>query len=355
MNKSKCTQQRYAKGWKSQTSLDKFGFKAGPKTADLPPVEQNQKEDPKLPTVQPNEDSSTPEPVIPSVRPLSVSSDSEESDKEENSPPQEIGTIEIEDDAEYAEEWECELDDAVQGKTEVRDWNVLRQQIKTTLKKTSKQPPLTQINQLMILANFATLRLKGVSRIAASLEIAKQWHEGNGIWFARRVRALARHYQVFEQLPIEKRGGSANARSWLHDESVKRMGHEWLTAQPTRKVTPRTLQHALNTVIFLQLNIIPKTPFCERTARHWLIKLGWRRTVVRKGVYMDGHERADVVKYRQEVFLPAMAQFEARMNRYEGPNLRKIEPNLKPGERRIVGVWHDESCFHANDESRSLW
>ena len=43
-------------------------------------------------------------------------------------------------------------------------------------------------------------------QIAESLEIAKQWHNSAGVWFARRVRALAWHYQVFEQLPIEKLG-----------------------------------------------------------------------------------------------------------------------------------------------------
>jgi hypothetical protein len=34
----------------------------------------------------------------------------------------------------------------------------------------------------------------------------------------------------------------------------------------------------------------PKKSSCEWTARQWLIKLGWRLTVLQKGVYMDGHE-----------------------------------------------------------------
>ena len=37
---------------------------------------------------------------------------------------------------------------------------------------------------------------------------------------------------------------------------------------------------------------------------------------------MDGHEREDV-KYRNEVFLPAMAKYEARMATYEGPELKR--------------------------------
>ena len=356
MSKSKRTQTRYAKSWKSQTALDQFGFSVVPRftqhsaNAQLhPSAESAHTQEAPEPTTVPD----SPSVVVPSVRPasvLSVSSDScsEQSNAEEQADEEDESEEDIED-------WEEALDDAVQGNADIRDWEVLREQIKTTLRKKSKQLPLTQINQLMILTNFATLRLKGYTRNAASLEIAKQWHNGDGVWFARRICSLARHYQVFEQLPIEKRGGRSNSKSWLHNESVKHLTREWLSAQPTGKVTPKALQRALNTTIFPQLNITPKKPFCDRTARRWLIKLGWRQTVVRKGVYMDGHERDDVVKYRQEVFLPAIAKYEARMNRYEGPDLKKVEPNLKPGEKRVVGVWHDESCFHGNEEVRSLW
>jgi hypothetical protein len=70
---------------------------------------------------------------------------------------------------------------------------------------------------------------------------------------------------------------------------------------------------------------------------------------------MDGHERDDVVKYRKEVFLPAMARFEARMARFEGPEMKRVEPELGPGERQIIAQFHDECCMHQNDETRSAW
>jgi hypothetical protein len=101
-----------------------------------------------------------------------------------------------------AEDWEQELDNVIKSNTEICDWKTLRNQIQNDLQK-QKTLPLSQINQLLILSNFATLRLKGVSHIDASLEIARQWRDRNGIWFARRVCALARHYQIFEQLPVE--------------------------------------------------------------------------------------------------------------------------------------------------------
>lgn len=82
--------------------------------------------------------------------------------------------------ADAEEDWETELDERVGGDregTEIQGWDELRKQVKATLKKHSKTLPLSQINQLLLLRNFATLRLKGFGRIAASHEIAQQWHE----------------------------------------------------------------------------------------------------------------------------------------------------------------------------------
>ena len=257
---------------------------------------------------------------------------------------------------EMTECWEDELMLSVGGDVvKVRDWTELRQKIKSGLKKNGKSLSLTHVNQLTILSNFATLRIKGYSRTQASIEIARQWHEGEGVYFARRVRALARHFQVFEQLPIEKQGGKRSTNSWLHDEAVQTRTRAWLTAQKVGEVTPRKLQQAVTSTIFPDLNIMPKKPLSKRTARRWLIKLGWRHTTVRKGVYMDGHERDDVVKYRKEVFLPLMAQYESRMTCYEGPELKKVEPVLKSGEKRIIAQFHDECCFHANDQRNTAW
>jgi hypothetical protein len=139
------------------------------------------------------------------------------------------------DPAEYDEEvedLEAELEEVVEGpKGHIQDWADLHTNIKNHLKKHSKTLPLSQLNQLMIISNFATLRLKGLSWTQASIEIARQWHEGQGNWFAWCVRALARHYQIFKKLPVEKHGCSGNTHSWLHDESVKKLTLNWLTSE----------------------------------------------------------------------------------------------------------------------------
>ena len=171
------------------------------------------------------------------------------------------------DDEDGSEDAEDELEEGVQGlKSHVRDWSDLQKDIKAHLKKHSKTLPLSQINQFLIISNFATLRLKGLSRTQASLEIAPQWHKGQGNWFACQVQALACHYQIFEKLPVEKWGGSVNARSWLHDEQVQNQTRNWLTLQKTGAVTPCKLCHAVNEVIFPELAIIPKAPLSEQMA-----------------------------------------------------------------------------------------
>ena len=256
------------------------------------------------------------------------------------------------------DDWEDELDMRVlQPKSQIRDWVALREQINDDIK-TTKTLPQRQLNQLLIIRNFATLCLKGFSHTNASIEVARQWHEGEGIYFARQIRALARHYQIFEQLPRENRGGT-RTHSLLLDERVKTAAMTYLTSLKSGQVSPRLFCQALNDKILPSLGLAVRRPLCERTAARWLLKLGWRRTLLKKGLYMDGHERDDVRKYRQEVFLPIMAQYECRMVHYEpttdSTKLKCIKPNLKPGEKKIIALFHDESCFHANEYKRSSW
>ena len=70
---------------------------------------------------------------------------------------------------------------------------------------------------------------------------------------------------------------------------------------------------------------------------------------------MDGHERKDVVKYQQEVFLPQMFDYARRMVKFDGPDLQRTEPDLQDGEKQIIALFHDESCMHANDFKMSAW
>jgi hypothetical protein len=87
------------------------------------------------------------------------------------------------------------------------------------------------------------------------------------------------------------------------------------------------------------------------------MKLGWRNRLLQKGVYMDGHERLDVVKYCMDTFLPLMESYQKRMVKWEpqGSELVYSKLVLGPDEKWIIAVFQDESCFHVNEYKRTIW
>ncbi|KIJ25877.1 hypothetical protein M422DRAFT_273108 [Sphaerobolus stellatus SS14] len=91
-----------------------------------------------------------------------------------------------------------------------------------------------------------------------------------------------------------------------------------------------------------------------RTAQRWLYAMSYRYGKAKNGMYVDGHGREGVIAYRQSVFLPLWSSMEARMVTWTSDNIW-IEPNLQPGEKRIILVTHDESIFYANDRRSTHW
>jgi hypothetical protein len=149
---------------------------------------------------------------------------------------------------------------------------------------------------LIILHNFSTLLIKGNRCIVASKWITDQWHKGVGTHFTHQIQALACHYQRFEQLPPEKRGGKG-CHSLFNDEGVQGAARAYLTALCIGDVTPMKFWHTLNNQILPMLRYVLDIRLSECTAQCWLYKLGWQQTRLKKGIYMDGHERDDVKEY----------------------------------------------------------
>jgi hypothetical protein len=211
------TQQRYAKANRTQSKLDNFLVKPAQSfmtaASSSTPQEQDNEtflEDevqyladtplstaptsrapsPPQSTAPPSRAPSPP-PIIPRTRTASILSDP----ADEPSPP----LIVVDNSDEEMEEddpndWDAVLDDIVDPDDQespssgtdqepppsttpsspsaaapglnIRSWHTLCEKIKGELRK--KNLPLTKYNQLLILRNFATLRIKGFKRIAAS-------------------------------------------------------------------------------------------------------------------------------------------------------------------------------------------
>ncbi|KAJ6613315.1 hypothetical protein B0H10DRAFT_2222353 [Mycena sp. CBHHK59/15] len=113
-----------------------------------------------------------------------------------------------------------------------------------------------------------------------------------------------------------------------------------------------------------RLSVKRKIKLC--TAQRWMHKMGYRWRKEPRGMYSDGHEREDVVNYRQNIFLPRWRELEARSRWWEDSTqtdeIIDFQAQMgvymsRPGlDARVVVIWrHDESTFYANDRRELRW
>ena len=89
--------------------------------------------------------------------------------------------------------------------------------------------------------------------------------------------------------------------SLLHDENFCLSAWQFLRKNACKKGAPNFTSQMFSKWIETEYN----TKIHERTARKWLTKLGFSQIHHQKGVYFDGHDRDDVVAYRN-TFLTKM-------------------------------------------------
>ena len=76
----------------------------------------------------------------------------------------------------------------------------------------------------------------------------------------------------------------------------------------------------------------------------------WKKNL--KGQYVNGHEEADVVKYQQNVFLPAMEKYKHHMRHWMDEHGWDLPQEII---HSIVGWVHDETMFHVPDCRQTAW
>ncbi|KAH7905399.1 hypothetical protein BJ138DRAFT_1106018 [Hygrophoropsis aurantiaca] len=226
--------------------------------------------------------------------------------------------------------------------------------------------PLVLRTKLEWLASFLWLYTDSGSRLAkgtvyscwtaASLRAAHAqqrppWHaQQRPPWHAHNLRKWARAYIIDrEALPLSGNGKSRKSR--IDDDHVAT--DIALHLQSVGKyVRSLDIIHYLEQPgVKLRLKI-KKTPHLS-TAKKWMTKMGYRWTKNPAGQYVDGHEREDVVWYRQTVFLPAWQMLEDRTRKWLADNTEVLEPSSP--HRHIVVWFHDESTFYANDRRVVRW
>ena len=261
----------------------------------------------------------------------------------------------------------------------------------------SKRCELTGVDRERheMVRDFLKLKLKkwDTSRKNCAHKVAQG--RGKGLWIERALLRWVRGWEDEKMVERSKRGRHSKVISWLEDERVAIKVRNWVK-EKGEEVTSQTLAAAFGEIL-KEVENIPeverlvretfervrdeeveriekgqerKVSLQARTAREWLNKMGYRWKSIKKGIYIDGHEREDVVQYRDK-FLdtwygmqPYVREWEEVREEVEGEvrvtGLRKKEKDTVRDATfgnvtEIILVTHDESTFNANDGRRSCW
>ena len=90
-------------------------------------------------------------------------------------------------------------------------------------------------------------------------------------------------------------------------------------------------------------------------AQGWMKTLDYCWTKGRTGQFTDGHECSDVVKYRQDNFLPKMVEWDDNTRKWNDYGTENVD-NDEHSKNHCTVYWHhDESIFYANDWRKIHW
>jgi hypothetical protein len=204
-------------------------------------------------------------------------------------------------------------------------------------------------------------------------------------WGGRQVRSWVRAWMTSRSLPISQRGHHVKTHTLLSDPTICAelrsyvrsnkwsMDPEKLAEFTQNKLILDAAERFVRQVVnvempnglkrYLELELFPRVALkvgkgiSLRTARRWLHQEGFKYTAHKKALYYDGHERADVIKFRQEVFLPLMAEYRAQLVEYK---VGDVDTEVSKEATnyvlcRLVLCAQDEMTSQTNDGQPKSW
>lgn len=136
--------------------------------------------------------------------------------------------------------------------------------------------------------------------------------------FARRIRSNALFFQAHGRLKPHRRGNLTTHACLLDNETIRQKCLAYLALQEVGEIKVRKFRNMIIEEILPRIEPLdntanlPLNTISFKTARKWLRKLGYLRHTSKKGVYVDGHERPDVIESRKR-FLQAMSDYQRRV------------------------------------------
>ncbi|CAG8848770.1 37493_t:CDS:2, partial [Gigaspora margarita] len=115
------------------------------------------------------------------------------------------------------------------------------------------------------------------------------------------------------------------------------------------KVNPRLVKQYFENNILPELYINQAQTISLITAWHWIKKMGFYYKRYQKGIYVDGHEREDMIAYCK-VFLQNIAEYNKLMPKWTDVDCKVYEElYLLSSEQKHILITHDKCTFHSYD------
>jgi hypothetical protein len=194
------------------------------------------------------------------------------------------------------------------------------------------------------------------SKMESSIQVASELYpESNTEWKARSIRQWASHFLQHSSLPTLNQGRHQKVSSLVDCEDVQRECLLWLRTTNHNLINGRSFSQWVSSELHLRLDYSDSIKLSPRQATRWLNKLGFEYQQHKQSHNVDGHERTDVVAYREQ-FLQRMESYEKRIVKFIGDDCETaLRPELAENERPLVLVVQDESCFASHEGRKHLW
>lgn len=178
----------------------------------------------------------------------------------------------------------------------------------------------------------------------------------------KTVRSYRREFFSNKGKFKETKRGHYTRNSHLQNEDLKLDAAMWVRENAHKKgaanMTASSFCQWVNDMLLEQHDIPPDLPhrISVSTATRWLHQLGFRPQSHKKGAYVDGHEREDVVAARKK-YLKLLR--ELKSIHLPPPPCSDERATTPPPDaetrKRLVLLYHDESIFSTNEGQTWMW
>ena len=200
--------------------------------------------------------------------------------------------------------------------------------------------------------------IAGDEKMKSSRSVANMLFNNTKSYMPRAIQRWTKTYLIDGRLASFAQGAHGKRVSLLDDADIKEKCLQWLRVTKPHNRSPKALKEKLETDIFSE-TLGVSTSVCLTTVTRYMNLWGFSLRSSGQQVYFDGHEREDVVAYRN-AWAARMVEFRNYITEWEGDDMSIEIPPLNAlvnqgYMKRVVLVTHDECTFYSNDGVNKFW